>query len=117
MARPICCRSTRVAENIFENFYKLTELKGGEYIVDIIDANGCKFSESSNSITGEMNSELLIEIEQPEKVIDVDIKTTNVSCFGSSDGIVEVYASGLASFHDVQSCHTFQIDHLMQISF
>ncbi|NDB78782.1 hypothetical protein EB155_02860, partial [archaeon] len=83
-----------VAENIFENFYKLTELKGGKYIVDIIDANGCKFSESSNSITGEMNSELLIEIEQPEKVIDVDIKTTNVSCFGSSDGIVEVYASG-----------------------
>ncbi len=83
-----------VGENIFENFYKLTELKGGKYIVDIIDSNGCKFSESSNSITGEMNSELLIEIEQPEKVIDVDIKTTNVSCFGSSDGIVEVYASG-----------------------
>lgn len=83
-----------VAENIFENFYKLTELKGGKYVVDIIDANGCKFSESSNSITGEMNNELLIEIEQPEKVIDVNITTTNVSCFGSADGTVEVFASG-----------------------
>ena len=31
-----------VAKNIFENFYKLTELKGGKYIIDIIDSNGCK---------------------------------------------------------------------------
>ena len=83
-----------VGENIFGNFYQITDLKGGEYIVDIIDANGCRFSESSNSITGEMNSELIIQIDQPEKVIDVNIETTNVSCFGSSDGIVEVYVSG-----------------------
>ena len=39
-------------------------------------------------------SQTLQAFLKPEKVIDVDIKTTNVSCFGSSDGIVEVYASG-----------------------
>ena len=83
-----------VAENIFDNIYQFNDLKGGEYIVDIIDANGCRFSESSNSITGEMNSELVIQIDQPEKVIDVDVLSRNVSCHNATDGIVELNVTG-----------------------
>ena len=57
------------------------QLKPGEYLVKITDANGCEK-------IGE------VEITGPEKPLQLAISSKPVSCFGASDGTVEAFVNG-----------------------
>ena len=39
-----------VAEGLLENTFLFTEMMAGTYEIDVIDSNGCKFSEAENQI-------------------------------------------------------------------
>lgn len=60
-----------------------TGLTAGTYTVDVDDINGCG-PVTSNSIT----------IEEPIQINIEETLTTNVSCFGLSDGTVDITVSG-----------------------
>lgn len=64
-----------------------TGLVAGDYLVNIVDANGCAM-------------DTVITLTQPELEIQTDLTVsifpsgTNVSCFGSSDGWIEATVNG-----------------------
>ena len=55
----------------------------GDYEIDIADANDCKFSESINDATTQVNGVIKVKIQQPEKLLDVKAAIINASCTGS----------------------------------
>lgn len=63
-----------VSANILDN------IGAGNYIVDVLDANGCR---------GKFN----FAVAEPTPLV-LDLDTTNVSCFGLKDGSLEAFISG-----------------------
>ena len=83
-----------VAEGLTENTYLFSKMMAGSYKVDILDANNCKFSESFNPNNEEMYGLINVELNQPEKILEIETNFLNSSCSGSNDGEVEIIVSG-----------------------
>ncbi len=62
------------------NSANITNLAAGKYFVTVTDANGCQKSDS-------------LEIKQPYPITAI-MRETAVSCFGASDGKIELEAEG-----------------------
>ena len=83
-----------VAEGLTENTYLFPKMMAGHYKVDVLDANNCKFSESVNPNTQEMYGLINVELNQPEKILEIETNFLNTSCNGVNDGEVEIFVSG-----------------------
>jgi len=83
-----------VAEDITGNTYLFKNMLSRNYSIDILDSNNCKFSESINDATKEVNGLIIVKLDQPAKLLDVLVSTLNSSCVGSDDGEVIVNVSG-----------------------
>ncbi|MBT7622926.1 MAG: hypothetical protein HN595_00200, partial [Flavobacteriaceae bacterium] len=83
-----------VAENLTGNTYLFKNMLAGEYDIDIYDSNNCKFSESINDATSQVNGAIKVKLIQPEKLLNVETSIINASCTGSDDGEVTVNVSG-----------------------
>ena len=83
-----------VAGGLLENTFLFTEMMAGNYEIDVIDSNGCKFSEAVNPNTNEFYGLINIELVQPEKILEIETKFLDLSCPGSNDGEVEIFVSG-----------------------
>ena len=83
-----------IKENITTNTHLVKNMLSGEYSIDILDSNNCKFSESINDATNELNGLILVKLNQPAKLLDVQVSIVNASCVGSEDGEVIINVSG-----------------------
>ena len=83
-----------VAENLTGNTYLFKNMLAGEYDIDIYDSNNCKFSESINDATSQVNGAIKVKLIQPEKLLNVETSIINASCTGSDDGEITVNVSG-----------------------
>ena len=83
-----------VAENLTGNSYLFKNMLAGNYDIDIYDSNDCKFSESINDATDQVNGAIKVTLLQPEKLLNVETSIINASCTGSDDGEVTVNVSG-----------------------
>ena len=83
-----------IAEGLLENTFLFTEMMAGTYEIDVMDSNGCKFSEAVNPNTNEFYGLINVELVQPEKILEIETKFLDLSCSGSSDGEVEIFVSG-----------------------
>ncbi|MFM7233791.1 MAG: T9SS type A sorting domain-containing protein [Flavobacteriales bacterium] len=59
-----------------------TNLVAGDYVVNVIDANGCTYTASSASVVTEPTA------------LQATATTTDVNCFGDESGVIQVSASG-----------------------
>ncbi|NPA67404.1 MAG: PKD domain-containing protein [Chlorobi bacterium] len=73
----------------YDNGGTFTNLPPGNYYITIYDANTCRASWLTN--TAEWDT---VTISQPPKIKITDIQTTNVSCYGNNDGVIEISAQG-----------------------
>ena len=83
-----------VKENITSNIYLFKNMLAGDYEIDIADSNDCKFSESINDATSQVNGVIKVKLQQPEKLLDVKASIINASCTGSNDGEIIINVSG-----------------------
>ena len=83
-----------IEDNLTNNVYLFKEMLAGDYEIDIADANDCKFSESINDATTQVNGVIKVKIQQPEKLLDVKAAIINASCTGSEDGEIIINVSG-----------------------
>ena len=83
-----------VAEGLTANTYLFSKMMAGDFKIDVLDANNCKFSESINPNTQEVYGLINIELVQPEKILEIETSFLNTSCSGSGDGEVEISVSG-----------------------
>ncbi len=60
------------------------ELSSGEYTIQIKDENECIFNYPENPIT----------VNEPEALIISDVQGQNILCYGSTDGIISIIATG-----------------------
>ncbi len=90
----ISINNSIMAQGILDNSYVFKNLPAGIYNVDVIDNNNCKFSESVDPNSNTLYGELTIELKEPEKLLEIESKLQNATCFDSSDGIIEVFVSG-----------------------
>ena len=65
----------------FSTAQSLTNLFPGIYVCHITDANGCLLTEQ-------------IEITQPSTALTYSVNTTDVTCFGGSNGAIDITVSG-----------------------
>ncbi|MFA8433643.1 MAG: T9SS type B sorting domain-containing protein [Marinifilaceae bacterium] len=68
--------------NLKENIFKIENLEGGIYTVNLSDASGC------NTISGK------VMIEEPGKLMAFISSVKNISCTGANDGQLKVSMSG-----------------------
>jgi len=61
----------------------VSNLKAGNYTVNITDANGCKLAVA-----------LAVTIAQPSAIVFTTANATNISCYGSNDGSISVNVTG-----------------------
>ena len=83
-----------VAEGLTSNTYLFSKMMAGDFKIDVLDANNCKFSESINPNTQEVYGLINVELVQPEKILEIETSFLNTSCSGSGDGEVEISVSG-----------------------
>ncbi len=60
------------------------ELSSGDYTIQIKDENECIFNYPENPIT----------VNEPEALIISDVQGQNILCYGSTDGIISIIATG-----------------------
>jgi gliding motility-associated-like protein len=65
----------------FSTAQTLTNLFPGIYVCHITDANGCLLTEQ-------------VEITQPSTALTYSVNTTDVTCFGGSNGAIDITVSG-----------------------
>ena len=83
-----------VKENVTENVYLFKNMLAGDYEIDIADSNDCRFSESINDVTNEVNGVIKVKLIQPEQLLNLQASIKNASCTGSDDGEVIINVSG-----------------------
>ena len=62
-----------IKDNITSNTHLVKNMLAGEYSIDILDSNNCKFSESINDATNELNGLIIVKLNQPSKLLDVQV--------------------------------------------